>query len=213
MRGNPCAICLGGAWLGSIPARAGEPQPAARPTRSTRVYPRPCGGTESPAAIWPIRRGLSPPVRGNPRFKGGVGVLTWSIPARAGEPRARPRSGRSDGVYPRPCGGTRPTCARGRDIQGLSPPVRGNLRQSGHAGNSTGSIPARAGEPTAHQKMCPMSGVYPRPCGGTVQSAAAHLQSRGLSPPVRGNRTRKNTNLAAMGSIPARAGEPSSEPG
>ena len=51
-----------------------------------RVYPRVCGGTE--AAMTPRQRpkGLSPRVRGNPRFSIRPIPEDRSIPACAGEP-------------------------------------------------------------------------------------------------------------------------------
>ena len=51
--------------------------------------------------------------------------------------------------------------------------------------------------------------VYPRACGGTTPPAAAHNQRSGLSPRVRGNRVRVMRMARGLGSIPARAGEPS----
>ena len=86
VRGNHCGhgeILL---LDGSIPARAGEPSPRARPRTSGRVYPRACGGTVPPLGRDMLVQGLSPRVRGNRAgeniFAGGIG----SIPARAGEP-------------------------------------------------------------------------------------------------------------------------------
>ena len=50
-------------------------------------------------------------------------------------------------VYPRVCGGTRPTRSLMSSSLGLSPRVRGNLRIARRRGWSVGSIPACAGEP------------------------------------------------------------------
>ena len=51
--------------------------------------------------------------------------------------------------------------------------------------------------------------VYPRACGGTPMAASALRLSRGLSPRVRGNPHARPYIRLAYGSIPARAGEPS----
>ena len=92
--------------LGSIPARAGEPQPAPRPLHRHRVYPRACGGTKPGHAAMAHPRGLSPRVRGNPRGPRRTGAPAGSIPARAGEPHVTLRRRTHGRVYPRACGGT-----------------------------------------------------------------------------------------------------------
>ena len=114
---------------GSIPAYAGEPIAASRPTPTRQVYPRVCGGTdEFPTGAGEIR-GLSPRMRGNPSYACVSGKSRGSIPAYAGEPN-QPRSliTRS-AVYPRVCGGTRcPPLPPGVvPPWGLSPRMRGNL--------------------------------------------------------------------------------------
>ena len=147
--------------------------------------------------------GLSPRVRGNRR-----------------SPMPMPRAGE--------------TCARRLPDRGLSPRVRGNpLHRSSTVDGATGSIPARAGEPqrTAYSlapkrrvypRACggtqlnpgqcvPVDAVYPRACGGTrYRRVRAMADASGLSPRVRGNRSRMRCCSLVLdsGSIPARAGEP-----
>ena len=53
-------------WQGSIPACAGEPVGGETPSAAAAVYPRVCGGTQSPRSGTGQRHGLSPRVRGNP---------------------------------------------------------------------------------------------------------------------------------------------------
>ena len=63
------------------------------------------------------------------------------------------------------CGGTRSqghTCPL---LLGLSPRVRGNLGLLALNVGNAGSIPARAGEPIAHQYAAYHVQVYPRACG------------------------------------------------
>ncbi len=74
---------------GSIPAHAGEP--TLPPTRSlvTRVDPRPRGGAARGGAVVSGRRGRSPPTRGSHLNCHGHHPRAGSIPAHAGEPRAR----------------------------------------------------------------------------------------------------------------------------
>ena len=131
----------------SIPACAGEPPYPYRSVWRVGVYPRVCGGTKSGKPGSPMKRGLSPRVRGN-RVAGPDGRSDdGSIPACAGEPWSRPRAWAAYTVYPRVCGGTLSTRATPTSSLGLSPRVRGNL--SGWQGRcrQPGSIPACAGEP------------------------------------------------------------------
>ena len=131
-----------------------------------------------------------------------------SIPARAGEPCPSASHASPPPVYPRACGGTASRSRRYIRWGGLSPRVRGNPRvgvvQLGYAG----SIPARAGEPTARALDWADRRVYPRACGGTSQALFPRCSSAGLSPRVRGNRPARFCSPAYEGSIPARAGEP-----
>ena len=91
--------------------------------------------------------------------------------------------------------------------------MRGNLavRAVSIRRNRAGSIPARAGEPPRRTGSPPSAsgGVYPRACGGTTFSAIELAWTSGLSPRVRGNQLVAVRRGVVLGSIPARAGEPS----
>ena len=91
---------------------------------------------------------------------------------------------------------------------GLSPRVRGNLFISLRQSERTGSIPARAGEPSLMHEISVFKEVYPRACGGTVAAERILAESSGLSPRVRGNREAGSRAPPFCGSIPACAGEP-----
>ena len=58
--------------MGSIPARAGEPQLPYSNDPLEGVYPRACGGTLIERPTCHPRSGLSPRVRGNLRFLSGT---------------------------------------------------------------------------------------------------------------------------------------------
>ena len=209
---------------GSIPARAGEPAAGTRrlhlrvvdglspPVRGSRpgsqdrrsawkvVYPRPCGGARVPARHSGIirGRGLSPPVRGSPLTM----RLVNRYPRPAGEPRASsPTAGLSPpvrgslslAVYPHVRGSGIGPIGAG---PGLSPPVRGSPDGSCNRMplGDTGSIPARAGEPTRQlaDDMGRRRGLSP-PVRGSRSKAPLELQRGpdGLSPPVRGSHLRQ----------------------
>ena len=152
--------------------------------------------------------GLSPRVRGNRHDAEEQVAQVGSIPARAGEPILALSSGSTSSVYPRACGGTGPEPGETLPKIGLSPRVRGNRMLLCEQYWQTGSIPARAGEPSIRLQHRHSNPVYPRACGGTGLRLATRTLQRGLSPRVRGNHPVAATISNPEGSIPARAGEP-----
>ena len=172
------------------------------------VYPRVCGGTfagvNGGAAAW----GLSPRMRGNLGVLNEPAVNGRSIPAYAGEPKARRRASRASRVYPRVCGGTLPRPAKPTTTQGLSPRMRGNLIAGPRRYDVHRSIPAYAGEPSRPCAPQPPSGVYPRVCGGTWACMGSVSGIGGLSPRMRGNHPATRAAGLRRRSIPAYAGEP-----
>ena len=153
--------------LRSIPARAGEPGPPRRCRRRKTVYPRACGGTGRIAMGLKLTDGLSPRVRGNQVLQHRPATSVRSIPARAGEPPTAASSARRATVYPRACGGTEWALLGLTTATGLSPRVRGNQADGRGAADQLGSIPARAGEPSALSGRSASKWVYLRACGGT----------------------------------------------
>ena len=210
MRGNP--------WLGnnrkprvrSIPAYAGEPAGSFRTAGSARVYPRVCGGTDSDFGRTRPAAGLSPRMRGNPSWLLRVLSDRRSIPAYAGEPSGCGMRASRWTVYPRVCGGTPAAQYSGNTAPRLSPRMRGNHVAATTSPTKSGSIPAYAGEPGGGVVSGPLSGVYPRVCGGTSQTEPPPPTAGGLSPRMRGNQFSVPANGADEGSIPAYAGEPAS---
>ena len=110
-------------------------------------------------------------------------------------------------VYPRVCGGSRPSCVPGRVARGLSPRVRGKqVGRRTRAGGSR-SIPACAGEARFTNREAAVKQVYPRVCGGSREYSTGRSRSLGLSPRVRGKPVGLSRLLAYGRSIPACAGE------
>ncbi len=173
---------------GSIPARAGEPARAALPLAPWRVYPRACGGAQSPIAIQSTDRGLSPRVRGSPAPARRWRSVRGSIPARAGEPCFANTARPVPGVYPRACGGARSAAPPRHRTLGLSPRVRGSPETTSPFTQALGSIPARAGEPPLLPVRDIRARVYPRACGGAIMATIPAIAWWGLSPRVRGSR-------------------------
>ena len=110
-----------------------------------------CGGTTITSEAIECPVGLSPRVRGN-LFMPDVSVYQrGSIPACAGEPDESWEVSEKVRVYPRVCGGTFVSGLERRQVQGLSPRVRGNLDPQAHRDVEQGSIPACAGEPPRYR--------------------------------------------------------------
>ena len=172
----------------SIPAHTGEPPEYVRNGSPLRVYPRAYGGTGSLVSIAPIRKGLSPRIRGNPRIVASGAERRRSIPAHTGEPVAVR---------------VRTTC-----LSGLSPRIRGNLPASQADHVIRGSIPAHTGEPASKRCFCNLSRVYPRAYGGTPPGNRTSFPSYGLSPRIRGNLNSRRRKNSQWRSIPAHTGEP-----
>jgi len=86
--------------------------------------------------------------------------------------------------------------------------VRGSRNRLGDGRGESGSIPARAGEPSARHVRRDDPRVYPRACGGARNSHECVPDLGGLSPRVRGSPAGPVHPGAPRGSIPARAGEP-----
>ena len=167
-----------------------------------------CGGTVFAIIGVVTKAGLSPRVRGNRAHAPHDQDVRGSIPACAGEPPQAMQVNGVGAVYPRVCGGTVINGATLFANIGLSPRVRGNLLPFLVSVPVVRSIPACAGEPLAKQGLLPHAWVYPRVCGGTVMVPLLLSPGIGLSPRVRGNRSRGAASGRALGSIPACAGEP-----
>ena len=192
----------------SIPAHAGEPLPDGQARTLCRVYPRPRGGTGEERRVVGGSAGLSPPTRGNRLGEDARMRRPGSIPAHAGEPHSQRAVAGRRSVYPRPRGGTAATDAAGDEVDGLSPPTRGNRALPPRRARLRRSIPAHAGEPPDRQPRYCGERVYPRPRGGTSTRRKPLFGSSGLSPPTRGNRVEPVRLRGLDGSIPAHAGEP-----
>ena len=155
------------------------------------VYPRVGGGTGHPLLDKRRKEGLSPRGRGNRRGYRFIQGQSGSIPAWAGEPDIRCLINAVKKVYPRVGGGT-----------GLEPE---------HIEYARGLSPRGRGNPNRHTlRLMPVK-VYPRVGGGTFPPAHRRPPLHGLSPRGRGNLDPLAQRRLQPGSIPAWAGEPTTE--
>ncbi len=207
-RGSLFRRDIGYRYIGSIPARAGEPLRSVVTLNLSKVYPRPRGGAGHQSRRGGGWCGLSPPARGSHILRALAEGARRSIPARAGEPRHQYAILSLSEVYPRPRGGAVHTLLSRLYHEGLSPPARGSHRTRQRCSALARSIPARAGEPVGERmRRLPLK-VYPRPRGGAPQRPTTTGAVQGLSPPARGSRCLLRFSVQGRGSIPARAGEP-----
>ena len=169
---------------------------------------RACGVTRRATSPVFALAGLSPPARGNRLDLRPIALLLRSIPARAGQPDHAASRSDTVRVYPRPRGATGHRQLRRHSRPGLSPPARGNLFHRKKNGRSYRSIPARAGQPARTAPRSSRAAVYPRPRGATSSNCAQVIPRCGLSPPARGNPVPRERLDGPDGSIPARAGQP-----
>ena len=135
-------------------------------------------------------------------------VLLWmrSIPACTGEPAIVGPFNGQGAVYPRVYGGTGFRLAVRIVRSGLSPRVRGNQHKRDATVLGLRSIPACTGEPSPRLGLFGLLWVYPRVYGGTSGGPGGGGGLEGLSPRVRGNRTRAVHFVSLRGSIPACTG-------
>ena len=145
------------------------------------------GETDNSGGAQTGQEGLSPHVRGNPKYATFSRNSRRSIPACTGKPPRgsdRPAASR---VYPRMYGETNIAVGLAIGGMGLSPHVRGNHVVSQGQQSFDGSIPACTGKPGPAPTTARTSGVYPRMYGETAFATCAYLLQGGLSPHVRGN--------------------------
>ena len=95
-------------------------------------------------------------------------VIVGTIPAYAGEPRARMPPYQEEKDHPRLRGGTVDWSRTLRQYEGPSPPTRGNLDPLQRRNRGDGTIPAYAGEPLKSAAAFSEYGDHPRLRGGTI---------------------------------------------
>ena len=208
-RGNLTLFAPGQILGGPIPAHAGQP-PEHPPILGTRgAYPRSRGATALDCSDGDAPMGLSPLTRGNLVRSMRDAVMTGPIPAHAGQPAPATKRAWPLWAYPRSRGAT----AIPRTLiwvdEGLSPLTRGNLGCDAQRFEGFGPIPAHAGQPLQGAPIGHPCTAYPRSRGATDIGKRDGCAIWGLSPLTRGNPHRRSHAHAAVGPIPAHAGQPS----
>ena len=191
VRGNLYVARANVVRFGPIPACAGQPSASLIRTSLSRAYPRVCGATDEGQRLLHDLQGLSPRVRGNQLRHCPAPSVNGPIPACAGQPWVNWDSMLGLGAYPRVCGATKEILCSQRLVMGLSPRVRGNRPWKSSRTRRAGPIPACAGQPERICRFALAGWAYPRVCGATLRNFRRLRLRSGLSPRVRGNRTRQ----------------------
>ena len=110
-------------------------------------------------------------------------------------------------------GGDRKTRPEGSSARGRSPHARGRLSGAGTSSNTSGSIPACAGETHSSPRWVWVERVDPRMRGGDGRNRDGFVAVAGRSPHARGRPHRFIPRRVVGGSIPACAGETRLSPG
>ena len=194
--------------LGAIPACAGEPRGRSCSGRPARGDPRVRGGAGmlKKRATWAT--GRSPRARGSLEGDNAGAGLGGAIPACAGEPPTPATVGRSQGGDPRVRGGARHSARPREGSRGRSPRARGSPEDVRRRLAGRGAIPACAGEPMAEGQAPPASRGDPRVRGGAPSGHAGEPPVPGRSPRARGSLRLAMASDRGVGAIPACAGEP-----
>ena len=192
----------------SIPACTGNPAIRSASSSRRKVYPRVYGESVHTSDNDSYLTGLSPRVRGIHPGYHEIARFLRSIPACTGNPSARRAARGACRVYPRVYGESDLATFPGMEAAGLSPRVRGILRNRPADRSCAGSIPACTGNPGVVPVVAGFLGVYPRVYGESTHRRYASSCAMGLSPRVRGIRAGRPRRARGAGSIPACTGNP-----
>ncbi len=204
-RDHAGALCRN---TGLIPACAGRPLRSSCGSTGEGAHPRVCGATVVPSSPPVMVSGSSPRVRGDQDERLSEATGPGLIPACAGRPRTRIRTGPNRWAHPRVCGATAEHVGSEFAAMGSSPRVRGDPGSAGYPPTPGGLIPACAGRPGVGWVTHTPKRAHPRVCGATMEGVEEPEQARGSSPRVRGDRIARRKPARVDGLIPACAGRP-----
>ena len=189
MRGTLVAVLFSFVQLGIIPAYAGNTETDATTATSTADHPRVCG---EHLAYFKVER----------RYYG-------IIPAYAGNTAQGKLSPADVWEQPRVCGEHMPKASGVNVASGSSPRMRGTLLRVRAERQSTGIIPAYAGNTRCRTGFQAGCGDHPRVCGEHQLDALVGGIRTGSSPRMRGTLAPVIIGHVAHGIIPAYAGNTS----
>ena len=191
---------------GLIPARAGNTSPPVPVVPGCRAHPRSRGEHLSPLSPLKRRPGSSPLARGTPLeslvYQSWLGL----IPARAGNTWRRWLRRFGFRAHPRSRGEHRVHRDSFSFMSGSSPLARGTQVIYHCFKLCLGLIPARAGNTPVYRRNFHPTGAHPRSRGEHSFLLLLLVSVQGSSPLARGTPPARGDRRAALGLIPARAG-------
>ena len=206
MRGTLVAVLFSFVQLGIIPAYAGNTVRGSAVMMVGRDHPRVCGEHRNGRHHRHVHRGSSPRMRGT-RLKGSYHMPTFGIiPAYAGNTCPKLAASMLHRDHPRVCGEHTASTQVLRRSLGSSPRMRGTLLRVRAERQSTGIIPAYAGNTRISQLQGMTTRDHPRVCGEHLTENEAHREGEGSSPRMRGTLAVVFNYDGYMGIIPAYAG-------
>ncbi len=208
-RGSQLFDAVEGAARGSIPALAGQPGANVNTGSVSGVHPRSRGAAATRLSLSQMSTGPSPLSRGSPASATWTASRAGSIPALAGQPPPASSRPRPAWVHPRSRGAAGISSRIALARQGPSPLSRGSQPMAPTWLDSTGSIPALAGQPPSAPCRGWMPTVHPRSRGAARPRSALIGRAMGPSPLSRGSPQAVTRTGRCVGSIPALAGQPS----
>ncbi len=170
------------------------------------VHPRVCGEHGKGHTVNLGVNGSSPRVRGTPPDSCSPWIISWFIPACAGNTRRTLPSHRRSPVHPRVCGEHDREYFDSIFGDGSSPRVRGTPPRQPAAPQSRRFIPACAGNTPPRPPAAPATAVHPRVCGEHTRRTRMPNSLVGSSPRVRGTRDVGHQEVQHARFIPACAG-------
>ena len=166
--------CIGLPSTGLSPRLRGTGGDRVRPVPPHTVYPRACGERSTSHVPGAVTRGLSPRLRGTGSPGHDRNGLRRFIPAPAGNGRLSSRVSWSRSVYPRACGERGKFLAERVDGIGLSPRLRGTVREFSMLIVNLRFIPAPAGNGSYYPNLAIANGgLSPR-----LRGTGVHPESR-----------------------------------
>ena len=196
-------------WQGSSPRMRGTPKRTPPPPRPPRIIPAYAGNTSHILRWRGAIMGSSPRMRGT-RLKGSYHMPTFGIiPAYAGNTCPKLAASMLHRDHPRVCGEHTASTQVLRRSLGSSPRMRGTLLRVRAERQSTGIIPAYAGNTRCRTGFQAGCGDHPRVCGEHQLDALVGGIRTGSSPRMRGTLAPVIIGHVAHGIIPAYAGNTS----
>ena len=171
---------------GIIPALAGNTSQPCLMAFSCRDHPRACGEHLLRRRLRSVFGGSSPRLRGTPHCFRVDAQTSGIIPALAGNTEAPAARLQCAWDHPRACGEHRTIDPKAFTAMGSSPRLRGTLKVAARHFDTTGIIPALAGNTTCSADVGRQDRDHPRACGEHETVRMWRATALGSSPRLRG---------------------------